>query len=510
MEFDRRTLLAGLGAVATTGMPTAEAGVTDGFQRSLFMEMAEAYALNGDKKAFRSLFRVQNTIRQIGDWPRTAETVERGMEALSRVVAGERIDRPGFRTVHHLSGDRIVVFSDHHIVPDNNRQSGIWRANRDGYARVLEHYGEQSWTVVENGDVEDLVVLEPEITAAMYAEALRPRNTRTRVGARHTRRMVSGFREAPVDLIDRLMIARKPRRQRQFDAIRNEPANKPYYDVLERLAASNQLVRVAGNHDYDLQDLQIEPHLVPADVAIAQRDVPYVILHGHQFDEATAPGVGVLYGEVISECLGIWFQGADRSWDHRNVRRILNGGYPNRLATHRDTGSGGVTGALMAALLTGRAKGDEEWAIYWERLFGHPIAWEYGSRDWQQGIRYGVVRPGDIVDRALLGEQFFKFRHLDEAEIVMAMERWRLDIGMVLGHSHEVRSVPAGPIGRYYNSGAAGRYNRLLWALEITPEAVEVVAWHIESDGSCQRYTFDRQESELFSYFSTLKSEVRV
>ena len=80
----------------------------------------------------------------------------------------------------------------------------------------------------------------------------------------------------------------------------------------------------------------------------------------------------------------------------------------------------------------------------------------------------------------------------------------------MLGHSHEVRSVPAGPVGRYYNSGAAGRYQRLLWALELTEHAVEVVAWHIESDGHCQRYTFDRQESELFSFFTTMKSEVRV
>lgn len=509
--LDRRTFLAGLGSMAATGLPqTADAAITDGVQRSLFMEMAEAYALNGDKKAFRSLFRVQNAIRQIGAWPHTAETVERGMNALARVVAGESVDRDGFRRVRHLKGDRIVVFSDQHIMPDFNRQSAVWRANRAGYAAVLEHYGNDGWTVVENGDVEDLVILEPEVTAAMYAEALRPRGMRVRVGNRHTRGMVKGFREAPVELIERLIAARRPRRQQQFDAIYDTPGNRPYYTALERLAASGQLVRVAGNHDYDLQELDVPDHLVPYDVAIVPREeLPFVILHGHQFDQATAPGVAVLYGEVISECLGVWFEGPDRTWGRGAVNRILEGGFPNRLSTHGDASHGGVPGALIAALLTGRAKGDEEWALAWERLFGHPIAWEYGSRDWQQGIRYGVVRPGDLIDRAMLGEQFFKFRHLDEAEIVMAMERWRLDIGLVLGHSHEVRSVRAGPVGRYHNSGAAGRFENLLWALELLPDRVEVVAWHLQPDGVCEKVYFEQRETRLFSYFETRRSGVR-
>ena len=478
--------------------------MASGVERSLFMEMADAYALNGDKKTFRSLFRVQSIMRQLGAWPGTVETVERAVGSLSRVLAGKQVPRTGFRHVRRIDNDRVVVFSDHHILPDDNRQSGVWRRNRAGYAKVLGHYGQGGWTVVENGDVEDLVVLEPQITEEMYASVLSIGGGGP-VRRQEGRRLIQAFREAPVELVDRLIQARRIRRQEQFRKIRSAPGNQPYYDVLAQLAATGQLVRVAGNHDYDLQALDVEErHLVPVDVALVQRDQPYAILHGHQFDQATAPGVASLYGEVISECLGVWFQGPDRIWRDKEVGRILEGGFPNRLSTHGEHVQTGVSGLLLSALLADRDRDDALWAATWEGLFGHPIAWEYGAADWRQGVRYGSVRPGDLIDQAMLGEQFFKFRHLDEAQIVYALERWKLDIGLVLGHSHEVRDIQAGRVGRYYNSGAAGRFVRLLWALELTPDDVQVVAWHIEPDGSCQRYAFEHRETELFSYFDAI------
>ena len=508
--YDRRTFLKGLAASTLLGSFPAHAGLGEGVQRSLFMEMAKAYALNDDRRAFRSLFRVQNLIRQIGAFPGTEETVERAMGGLARVIDGEHVPRVGFQHVKRLPGGKVVVFSDHHILPDDNRQSGVWRTNRDGYAKVLRHYGEDAWTVVENGDVEDLVVLEPHITEGMYAEVLREDGKHRPIRARHGRALVESFRERPMELIERLVAARSERRQGQIDAILNAPGNTAYYGVLEELAGSGQLVRVAGNHDYDLQTLAVPDHLVPVDVAIVERDLPYAILHGHQFDQATAPGVATLYGEVISECLGIWFQGPDRIWEAKEVRRILEGGFPNRMSTHGEHSADGPMGTMVAALFAGREKADADWAATWEGLFGHPIAWEYGARDWRQSVRHGAVRPGDLIDQAMLGKQFFKFRHLDEAQIVYAMERWKLDIGLVLGHSHEVRDIQAGRVGRYYNSGAAGRFANLLWALEITDDDVQVVAWHIEPDGACSRYIFEHQESELFSFFDVHQSEGRI
>jgi hypothetical protein len=53
---------------------------------------------------------------------------------------------------------------------------------------------------------------------------------------------------------------------------------------------------------------------------------------------------------------------------------------------------------------------------------------------------------------------------------------------LVLGHSHEVRdSTVSGtgePLRGYLNSGAAGRFENLLWGVEIVDGAAQIVAWH--------------------------------
>ena len=507
---DRREFLTTLGAMLALGVPVpAEAGLTDGMMRSLFMEMAEKYQLRGEKQVFRSLFRVQQAIRQLGAWPSIVETVERGMRGLRKVLDGKETDQAGFQSVRHTSAERVVVFSDHHILPDENRQSGVWRANRDGYTRILEHYGGGGWTVVEAGDIEDLVILEPATTEAMYAEVLRP-GRKHGIRNRDARRLLEGISRAPVQTFEALEQARLVRRQVQWEQIRSAPGNQAYYDMLRQLHESDQLLRVAGNHDYSLQRLKAEEaHLVPVDVAIVDRARPMAILHGHQFDQATAPGVATLYGEVISECLGVWYQGPDRTWGDREVKRILLGGFPNRLSTHGAGHSAGGSTLLTALMASGEGNVDE-WAEAWESLFGHPIAWEYAADDWQLGARYGAYRPGAIIEEAMLGRQFFKFRHLDELAVVLGLERWQVNADLVLGHTHEVRTVPSGPFSRYYNSGAAGRFERLLWALEVEPHGVTVVAWHLERGGACQRYSFVPTEAGTFSYLETRRSKTRV
>lgn len=504
----RRELLTGLGALLAVGVPVpAEAGVSTMMQRSLFMEMAERYALDGDKRTFRSLFNIQQAIRQVGAWPSVVETVERGMNGLQAALDDRPSQQAGFQRVRRVPDGKIVIFSDHHILPDENRQSGCWRANRDGYTRILGHYGEDGWVVVEDGDVEDLVILEPMITESMYSEVLLGKMGR-RVRSRNAKQLLAGIATDPAVTFRALEEARIPRRREQYARIRSAPGNQAYYDVLRQLAASDQLVRVTGNHCYNLGELQTEEHLRPVDVAIVERERPMAILHGHQFDQATAPGVATLYGEVISECLGVWFQGPDRTWGPREIARILGGGFPNRLSTHGES-HGGV-GTMVTAMMASEYGDVDEWAAAWEGLFGHPIAWEYAADDWQLGARYGAYRPGNIIEQAMLGEQFFKFRHLDELAVVLALERWQVDADIVFGHTHEVRDIPSGPTSRYYNSGAAGRFERLIWALEVEPSGVTICAWHIEDDGRCQRYSFEPVENGTFSYLETRRSRTRV
>jgi len=395
-----------------------------------------------------------------------------------------------------------VVFSDHHILPDDNRQSRVWRANRRAYTSLLEHYGRSGRLIVENGDVEDLVILEPGKTAGIYA-ALEDQYRGS--GAK---KLVRWYREDPEAMVEALVQGRRRHRRDQLSAILEEPHNRRYYALLEDLAAGGQLVRVAGNHDYELQLFDVPDHLAPCDVLLLG---PFSVMHGHQFDQATTPGVAPLYGEVVSECLGVWYEGPDRSWRPRLAERIREGGFPNRLSTHLHTG-GGTVGTFFAALLQANVTDDQHWARAWEGLFGHPIAWEYGSPDWAAAVRGQVARPRSLVEQAMNGRQFFKFRHLDEVALMQGMQLARLDTALVLGHSHEIRYHPAPPQGgpSYYNSGAAGRFEKLVWALELDPpDQVTVVGW-FERDGVCTRVEFERREADLASYFEARPTEMQV
>jgi predicted phosphodiesterase len=507
--MNRRELIAGLGSLAigaAMSPPAAGGGwPVYGIQRQLSMEMALAYQLpdrERQKALFKSLFDVQSTFQTVNAWPSTALVVSDAMSALRRVLAGESIDRAGYKKVERRSVGPFVVFSDHHIVPPTNRQKKVWLQNRAAYAKLIRHYAENGYTIVENGDVEDLVILEPRSTEAIYKKVL-GQDSKKKIDAA---RLLTWFRERPNEMRDVLTATRSEWRQVQLDQIFDDPGNKPYYEALAEAAAASRLVRVAGNHDYELQQLQVrEPWMVPVDILLIGDDNDYAVMHGHQFDQATNPAVAPLYGEVISECLGVWFQGPDRSWSAESVRTILQGGFPNRLATHGEHASGAAS-LLMTALLTQRDANDEEWAMAWESLFGHPIAWEYGANDWQASVRGGFSRPRDLIDDAMQGQQFFKFRHLDEMEIVQNLATWDIETALVLGHSHEVRAVEGGPGHvRYYNSGAAGRFERLIWALEITGRRdVAVVAWAIDTDGSCRRFRFDRKDAALFSYFDSV------
>lgn len=506
--MNRREWLGAMLAIAATAPVTAQArGPMHAVSRELARELAHAYALDGDRPEFNRLFDLQSAFRGLNAFPPTPQVVSDAVSALRRVLHGEDLDRDGFRRVVRLGpGQPVVVFSDHHVLPAANRQSGVWRNNREPFVRVLRWYAEADYTVVENGDVEDSVILEPDQTIQVYESLLAQR--RTRLFRPYA--LLEWFREDPLALRAALVDARRPFRQRQLDAICAEAENASYYEAIRALAAAGRLVRLAGNHDTELQHLVVrEEHLVPRDVAIIGRSQPIAILHGHQFDSATNPAVGPFYGEVISECLGVFYQGPDRTWSRWQVDRILSGGFPNRLSTHPVYATS-TAASLLQAVLTQRTVDDEEWAQAWETLFGHPIAWEYGAHNWASSVRSSVSRPAGLMDDAMAGRQFFKYRHLDEWQVVQALQTWDVNVSLVLGHSHEPRSQTNGPdIGNYYNSGAVGRYFDLIWALEILPgQDPRVVGWNRRSDGRMERWAFEVRDSDLFSYFEPLRTEV--
>jgi hypothetical protein len=212
--------------------------------------------------------------------------------------------------------------------------------------------------------------------------------------------------------------------------------------------------------------------------------VEFAILHGHQFDEHTNPVTAQFLGETISESLSWAYQGPDRNWewqDHGRRWAELSAPFSNELG-----GDFRATRSQTAAAI-GAALGTLESAEGWESLFEQDVAWEYFKSD----------TPAKAYrDEVKKGLQWFKFRHMNELHIKDLYQRHfsesqTLRPNLVLGHSHEVRFEPTyldrdqTPVQflQYFNTGAAGRFENLIWALEIDNGHPRMVSWHRPSPG---------------------------
>ena len=78
----------------------------------------------------------------------------------------------------------------------------------------------EGWVVVENGDVEDLVVVEPDITVEMY-KTLTKSHARTAA----PRVLVQWYRDDPEGLVHAIRHARQGNRQRQLEQLLSEPGS---------------------------------------------------------------------------------------------------------------------------------------------------------------------------------------------------------------------------------------------------------------------------------------------
>jgi hypothetical protein len=375
-----------------------------------------------------------------------------------------------------------VVFSDHHLAHTGHRQNFMATSgNLDLYVEVLEQYVDTDFTLIENGDVEELVIFEP---------------TEAELSAR---RAILDAGKGDATSWAKLDERRRSKRLAQLGKIVNDPKNAAYYAVLDKLNAKQRLVRVVGNHDYDLQKddflrvLRTKVHDLetPADYlfltddsAKAGENVRFAVLHGHQFDTTCVPAFAPKLGELFSESLAWAYQGADRTWTWTGGGAPCRSwveerkGFLDNLVTD-DPGSvwGGDAGAAVGAFIGNLHSQDG-----WEELFGHNIAWEYfANSDPQLAVR----------DEVETGQAFFKFRHLDEnllrKELIDHFPEAASRPKLVLGHTHEVRYQPGymgdGPTGEhpafhhYLNSGAAGRFENLLWAIEIIDGVETAVSW---------------------------------
>ncbi|MBT3982141.1 MAG: hypothetical protein HOE90_12355 [Bacteriovoracaceae bacterium] len=350
-------------------------------------------------------------------------------------------------------GSSYIIFSDQHIQYSGHRQD-LFResGNQQLYLEIIEKYYDDGFTLVENGDVEDLVVHDPDHP---MTESDGP-NFKFSCWESH-----QSWREQ--------------RRHWQLTKILEDENNQPLYRMLRKFQDDARLVRTAGNHDYPLQGggclEKMREHLgdsfiPPCDYFLlgdAEKRPEIAIAHGHQFDTWNMSPFAGIGGEAVTESLGWAFTGPDRfwDWDPHGMHAMGIKGFNNELVSDQ------APMTFIRKLLS---------TIGIEANIPS-IAWEY----------YGGRGPlMATLTQILSGKQGVKFRHLNEILLCAGLkERFTTPPTLILGHTHEVRHLSTShkkdQVDWYINSGAAGRFQNLIWGVEVVNGKACVVGWSREA-----------------------------
>lgn len=402
---------------------------------------------------------------------------------LTDIVAGRPSSgQHGLRRIGTSEANKLVIFSDHHMTPSNHRHDYFRRFNLKTYLALLQRYGDAGYTLVENGDVEELVIFEPTKAEAEKRRKLvrRPLGLLTDVGTLDWEELVG---------------VRVEQRQRQLQSLLND--NAAYYDRVKKSFGRDRYIKISGNHDaYASGVLEgiIESAFwkgVVKDILLVRRPDgssqrnAFAITHGHQFDHVCVPPFAKQAGETISECISWAFQGPDRIWNVGDTRKWNSA--PNKTFLN--------TLARLHATTTQHPQIENILEFFMTK----DVAWEYFENS-DPYLAY--------VREVCTGDEFFKYRHMDENALYSAILGWNAlphFPTLVCGHTHEPRdrakfdnalarpfqfsNQPVPPnlrspdtndchlATRYMNSGSAGRFENVLWCIEITGDVATVCSW---------------------------------
>ena len=399
------------------------------------------------------------------------EEVERSYSTLTEIIKTKAAQNPGngFRRIGTAQNNNLVIFSDHHMTHRNHRHDYFFKFNFPLYCEVLRHYADRGFALVENGDLEELLIFEPT-----------PKESKRR---RAIVKKPWGIDDIGEINWDELAGLRIETRRKQLENILND--NSTYYKLVKESFGKSRYYKIAGNHDTyysaELEDM-IEAELwdgVIKDILLVERkgnnkvDLDFAITHGHQFDETCVPPHAKMVGEVISECLSWAFQGSDRIWRVSDTRK-WNTNPVKKFSNVLSSRSAATTGHpdLEAVL---------------EAFMGHEVAWEY----FENKDPYMA-----FIKEVCTGDEFFKYRHLNEDALANAILRLNPNLKdfptLICGHSHEARdrstfhnstnitppdTTDRNLFTRYMNTGSAGRFENLIWCIEITGSKAKVYSW---------------------------------
>jgi UDP-2,3-diacylglucosamine pyrophosphatase LpxH len=440
-----------------------------------------------DKACFNELWELHRQQPDTDEFEeREKDAVEREFTRLAAAMANK-----ADTTIKRLPlNGRYVIFSDLHTTPAGHRHDYFRTfGNHKLYALILLQYFLKGYTVIENGDAEDLLVPDPTLAEAKEMGRLNLENK-----------------------MQELETLRLNRRAAQLTRILNSydaDKYKPHRLLADSFFTKNRFYRTIGNHDDDLVLQRFDtimtewlnkghatqtPFKAYKSIVIEDTNGSprFVITHGNQFDKGCTPETASVSGELHSECLAWAYEGADRVWrwqTHSSKWATQGKTFLNRLVS--DTAAPitdsvktlinriGTLNSPDDLLNLFRGAPDEVIRAVIENLTNQtPIAWEYLAGN------TALEKLKTVLDK----KEFFKYRHTNEIKIA---RRWKelfpsATPTLILGHTHEVRMNPVRPDGSvaswYMNCGSAGRFENLIWGIEIDNGTPRLVSWHF-SDG---------------------------
>ncbi|MCC5954270.1 MAG: hypothetical protein JJU45_19440 [Acidimicrobiia bacterium] len=195
---------------------------------------------------------------------------------------------------------------------------------RDLYETMLDHYADEQWRLVENGDVEDYWMVGGSTWGTLYDAA----------------RMGTAMWPGKVGAQSRAVVYGEHLR-------RIVAANEGIYHRIEdRFHAAGRYHRVVGNHDdvyrhpdavAELQSVHPGLEVVDAVVLAPQSSRPVLVAHGHQTDSWNGPGMAWL-GRFMT-WLSCGLDDAPVPWGFlglptvESTMALLGGRQPNVLST---------------------------------------------------------------------------------------------------------------------------------------------------------------------------------
>ncbi|PWT74182.1 MAG: hypothetical protein C5B46_04470 [Proteobacteria bacterium] len=431
------------------------------------------------------------------------------------LAAGKTVDKQTFSRSVTRTDSKFVIFSDFHMTAFKKLPNYFKDFNYQLYLDVLPYYADEDYTLVENGDVEDCVLFEPDNDGAhdrLKSAPLTPPDLQNPQPAHIV---------YPVRLDDgrwdKFLHIRYSKRRDLQQAIFNMFSS--YYELIRnRFISKGKYVRLIGNHDTyldeyrekDLRDAaqeQLGGGVLVHDYLLIMRDnqIRYLVIHGHQFDKDCMQHGGVPYakslGEIFTECAGWANQGADRVWRENDTKRWYIGDtYSNELA--RATAAPYPRDATANLVFDDLLSIQSDAQSFFETLMKCQIAWEYfENADAFQAFALEVWT----------GDEMYKLRHLDEITLCKRyLKHFQDEAGkdapvpkLVIGHTHEPRQNAiwrddkgVHTAGWFLNSGSAGRYQNLIWGIEIEGNTDRIVSWS-RIDGVLTRIPWKSQGDTL-------------